>query len=99
MKPEDRLRTILAYLATNEVAGTPNILHHQLKLYRDVDWSVYTTRRRLKDLRAVGYVEYLPDVAKGYYTISDQGRAAFTAGITDEDLEAILGSGDYDTNQ
>lgn len=88
----DRARVILTYLATNDVAGTPNIIHHQLELYRDADWTLHTTRRRLNDFQAHGLVEYYPDIGKGYYGISDAGRDAVKAGISDERLDEIVGT-------
>lgn len=87
----DRARIILTYLATNEVAGTPNIIHHQLELYREIDWTVHTTRRRLNDFQEAGLVEYHPDMAKGYYAASDEGRERVTRGISDDELEEIVG--------
>jgi hypothetical protein len=95
MKPEDRARTILFYLATNEVAGTPTIIHHQLKLYRDADWSTDTTKRRLRDFHEHGLVTYHPDVGKGYYEISEEGRNAIQHGISDDELTDIIGTAGY----
>ncbi len=90
----DRARVILTYLATNEVAGTPNIIHHQLELYRDANWTVHTTRRRLNDFEKHGLVDYHADVAKGYYSISDAGKQAVKDGLSDDELNEIVGSAD-----
>lgn len=95
MSKQDRAREILNYLAENEVAGTPSFIHHQLELFRNAKWSLHTTRRRLKDFRSVGYVDYLEDRGNGFYIITDAGRHAADEGLTDEDLEDILGRGDY----
>lgn len=99
MKPEDRARTILYYLATNEVAGTPSILHHQLKLYRDADWSVDTTKRRLRDFHEHSYVTYHPDIGKGYYEISEKGKQRAQRGLSDAKLKDIVGTATYTFDQ
>lgn len=91
MNAKDRARVILEYLANNEVAGTPNIVHHQLELFRDADWSKDTTARRLNDFQVVGWVEYLPDRGKGWYKATDLGRAAHEEGLSDEQLDRIVG--------
>lgn len=99
MKPADRARTILCYLADNEVAGTPAIIHNQLKLYRDADWSVDTTKRRLRDFHEHGLVEYLPDLGKGYYKISKKGQKHLIDGISDDEYNKIIGSSGYSWDQ
>lgn len=99
MRPQDRARTILEYLAANEVAGTPNIIHHQLKLYRDADWSVDTTRRRLRDFHEHDLVTYHPDIGKGYYELSPHGRTRLLDGLTDDDYTRIIGTADYSFEQ
>lgn len=99
MTPRDRARTILYYLATNEVAGTPQILHHQLKLYRDADWSVDTTKRRLRDFHEHNLVTYHADIGKGYYQISEKGTQAVKRGFSDEELDDIVGTAPYSFDQ
>lgn len=88
----DRARVILEYLATNEVAGTPRFIHHQLEIFRDADWSHDTTRRRLWDFQVEGLVTYLPEYGKGFYTITEQGRERVKHGISDAELDQIAGS-------
>jgi len=91
MDSRARAREILDYLATNEVAGTTYFVHHQLELFRDADWSVDTTIRRIEDYHAVGYLDYLPDRGKGFYLVTDAGRQANEDGLTDEQLDSIIG--------
>lgn len=99
MTPRDRARTILYYLATNEVAGTAQILHHQLKLYRDADWSVDTTKRRLRDFHEHDLVTYHPEIGKGYYQISEKGKQAVKRGLSDDELDDIVGTAPYSFDQ
>jgi DNA-binding IclR family transcriptional regulator len=101
MTPADRARQILAYLAANNVAGTPEMVLQQLEIFhaidRHSDLSVDTVRRRLKDFAAVGYVERLPDYGhQGYYRATAAGRFRMDDEITDEELEAIIGARNRD---
>lgn len=96
MNAADRARTILRYLADNEVAGTPSVIHNNLKLYRGADWSRDTTHRRLKDFAEVGLVEHLPDIGRnGYYRISTTGHKRIIDGITDDEYADVIASAGY----
>lgn len=95
MAPADRARTVLTYLAANEVAATAATIHHNLELYHDADWSRDTTKRRLLDFKKVGYVDYHADIAKGYYAISKAGKFRAEQGISDDELNDIIGAADY----
>lgn len=96
MKAADRARTILRYLADNEVAGTPSVIHNNLKLYRDANWSRDTTKRRLFDFTEVGLVEHLPDIGRnGYYRISNEGQKRLIDGISNDEYNEIIGSAGY----
>jgi Fe2+ or Zn2+ uptake regulation protein len=97
MTPAERARIIIEYLADNEVAGTPAMIEDQLELFYDADISVDTVRRRLKDFAAVGYVKHLPEYSQyGYYTITRSGRFRANQGMTDEELEDIIGARNRD---
>lgn len=95
MAPADRARTILSFLANNQIAANAATIHHNLVLYHDADWSRDTTKRRLHDFRKVGYVDYHPNIAKGYYSISKAGKFRAQQGLSDAELNDIIGTADY----
>lgn len=95
MAPADRARTVLLYLANNDIAATAATIHHNLELYHDADWSRDTTKRRLLDFEKVGYVDHHPNLGKGYYSISKAGRYRAQQGISDDELNDIIGTADY----
>jgi len=99
MAPVDRARTILSYLAANDIAGTPAMIHHNLELHKQVDWSRDTTHRRLNDFQAVGYVDYYPDIGDGYYAVSTAGSFRVENGITDDELQEAIGTAEYSFDQ
>jgi len=99
MAPADRARIVLSYLAANDIAGTPAMIHHNLKMHEGADWSRDTTKRRLNDFQAVGYVDYYPEIGDGYYAISTAGSFRVENGITDDELQDIVGTAEYSFDQ
>lgn len=89
-----RARVILDYLASNEVAGNPAFIHHQLEVFRGADWTVYTTRRRLQDFHDGGFLEHLEDRGRGLYYFDEEARDRYNRGLTDDDLREAIRSDD-----
>lgn len=74
MSKEQRVRTILSFLADRRVALPPKVLYDNLVMYRNVTFSYRTVKRLLAELREDGRVEYV-DRGHGYYRVSERGRA------------------------
>jgi len=77
--------TILEFFADSEVALPPTGL--EINLNREgVDISYSTVHRRLKELHERGLLDKI-DEDKGYYAISEKGRAYLDGSLDAADLE------------
>jgi hypothetical protein len=89
MTAEDRARIVLEYMANHQVAMSPGLWHANLKMDRTVTFSQDTTRRRIHDFLAKGWVEK-HDIDQGVFQITEDGQAAVDD-LSDDELRDIIG--------
>ena len=86
MPKEERRRTILKFLNDRQVMLPPKPLHDNLEVYEEVTFSYRTTKRLCKELVDEGLLEYV-ERGKGYYKVTDCGRAYLAGEIDADELE------------
>lgn len=86
MPKEERRQTILQFLNDRQVMLPPKPLHDNLETYEGVTFSYRTTKRLCKELAEEGLLRYV-DKGKGYYQITDRGRAYLVDGRDVDELE------------
>lgn len=89
MTAEDRARIVLEYMAEHPVAMSPGLWHANLKMDRTVTFSQDTTRRRIHDFLAKGWVEKY-DIDQGVFKINGDGKAALDD-LSNDDLRDVIG--------
>ena len=86
MPKEERRRTILQFLNDRQVMLPPKPLHDNLETYEGITFSYRTTKRLCKELAEEGLLRYV-DTGKGYYRITDRGRAYLASDRDADELE------------
>lgn len=93
MAAVDRAKIVLEYMADRQVAMSPGLWHANLDMDRSVPFSSDTTRRRIHDFYAKGWVEKY-DIDQGVYRITDSGRRVVEDGVTKAELQDVIGLAD-----
>lgn len=90
MTAKDRAKIVLEYMAEHEVAMSPGLWYANLKIDHSITFSQDTTRRRIHDFLAKGWVDKY-DIDQGVYRINDEGKRVVESDFTEVDLNNIIG--------